>query len=363
MSLASPAAIAQTTATIDCRRGPKTISTSYAVDTGGQEIDIAVAGGIAAVAGHRPRERVSKARVGKRMNSQSGLRPSVGQRLAIVAVLAGMHLAMLSSGAHAEPTLFLKTNTGSGLQVSFAEYATLADLATNSSSGSTDINPDIPTSSYLFFDGASYYKTVANSGLGSGTNQIVRYGSYQDLATNSSGTTFNFQTGGSQANWLLSDDFFADGLGNYYRNSSPTSSVTQYPSFADLVANTNGSLSNYSGTYGPTDRFFASEGTFYRTATNGTNVVSFVTFASYANLLSGSSSGTTSSVAYGVDDQFIAVPEPSTWALGLCGIVPYLCWAARRSHQQRATLPGDSADLAEMAAISSTTFHPEFPSM
>jgi hypothetical protein len=266
--------------------------------------------------------------------------------LAIVAVLAGVPLATLSSGAHAATTLFLRTNSGGGVMSGFVPYATLADLGTNTASGSTiAFSPSIPGTSYLFFDGVSYYKTVANSGLGSGTNQIVRYGSVEDLAIDASGTTFNFEAGGSQTNWPLTDDFFADGLGNYYRNASPTNAVTQYPSFADLVADTNGSPSSYSQTWDAGNRFFAAGGTFYRTNSAGTSVQSFVTYDSYADLLSGTSSATTASTGYATTDNFIAypVPEPAALALGLCGMVPYLCWASRRSWQQWATSPREEA--------------------
>jgi hypothetical protein len=284
---------------------------------------------------------VSKAEMGKRMNAERGRRPSIGRRLAIVAVLA-VPFAILSSGAHAAPMSFLRTNVSTPNLTGFVPYATLSDLATGSSPGTTlAFSPLIPTSSYLFFDGVSYYKTVANSGLGSGTNQIVQYGSYQDLATNTSGTTFNLQSGGSQQNWSLTDDFFADGLGNYYRNNSPSSSVAQYPSFTDLVNNTNGSGSSYQSggsgvTWGADNRFFGYEGTFYRTDTNGSGVTGFVMYGSYADLLSDTRLGTTTStVSWSASDQFIAVPEPSAWALGLCGMVPYLCWASRRSREKK----------------------------
>jgi len=288
----------------------------------------------------------SQAGIGKQMSPQGGRRPSIGRKLAIIAVLA-VPVVILGSGAHAAP-FFLRTNTnvsqgGGGTYTSFEQYTTLSDLASDTSTGiTTNISPVINSYQSIFFDGASYYKTMSEGG--GSVDTIFRYDSYQDLATNTSGTRFAF----SQV-WGFSDAFFADGLGNYYVNDSTASNVTQYPSFTDLVNDTNGLDGSYTSggspiTWGADNRFFAYEGTFYRTNTNGSTpgsiVTDFVTYSSYANLLVDSPSGTISSgAAYPVEDQFIAVPvpEPSAWALGVCGVVPYFCWAARRSRQRQLT--------------------------
>lgn len=251
-------------------------------------------------------------------------RHGIVSRRLLVAVTS---VALAGVVAPANATTFFRTNVSGSNQTSFAEYASLADLAAGNdiSGGGVDINPDIPTSSYIFYDGSSFYKTTINTSINSGINTVVQYATLANLAGDVSGVTYELKSGGSAASWSLNDDFYADGLGNYYRNSTAnvggvdvSNGVTQYPSFTDFVNNTNGSASTFQSggstiTYGAGDRFFADGGEFYRTSVSGGNVASFDRYASFADLVTGVSAGTTaSSIAWSTSDQFVAVPEPSS---------------------------------------------------
>lgn len=251
-------------------------------------------------------------------------RPGIVWPRLVVAVTA---LACAGVVVPASATTFFRTNISGSNQTSFAEYASLADLAAGNdiSGGGIDINPDIPTSSYIFYDGNSFYKTTINTSINSGINTVIQYTTLANLAGDVSGVTYELKSGGSAAQWSLNDDFYADGLGNYYRNSTAnvggvdvSNGVTQYPSLTDFVNNTNGSASTFQSggstiTYGAGDRFFADGGEFYRTSVSGSNVASFDRYASFADLVAGVSAGTTaSSVAWSTSDQFVAVPEPGS---------------------------------------------------
>lgn len=290
----------------------------------------------------------------QKMASTLTFRPRIVSRRLVVAVTA---LAFAGVVAPANATTFFRTNISGSNQTSFAEYASLADLAAGNAipGGGVDINPDIPTSSYIFYDGNSFYKTTINTSINSGINTVIQYPTLADLAGDVSGVTYELKSGGSAAQWSLNDDFYADGLGNYYRNSTAnvggvdvSNGVTQYPTFSDFVNNTNGSGSTFQSggsniTYGKDDRFFAVGGEFYRTSVSGGNVASFDRYASYADLVAGVSAGTTaSSIAWSTSDQFVAVPEPNSGVLLLAGIGGV--WGLTMRKRQRPTSATPSAD-------------------
>lgn len=267
----------------------------------------------------------------KTLSAQAAVRP----------LLFVLPLVAIASSADAAMTAIWRTNNNNGTADSMNSYATVATLAGNSNNGSATItghggtNGGIANARYTsifgdFTQGQTtqgyIYKTVYNAQ--GRVSQIVRY---EALASD---PMANFRTGNGQVfnltspggtGWDREDDFFADGLGNFYRNGSTgnTTGVTKYTSFNDLVSNTNGTTYSYSNTFGYNDRFFAFEGKFYRTNTGGPNgsVSSFATYNSFSDLLSGTVASTTSSQNWSSGDIFIPVPAPGALALlGLAGL-------------------------------------------
>jgi hypothetical protein len=259
-------------------------------------------------------------------------------------------VALVAAGvANAEITGWFRTNSPSGSAASLASYTSLSNLAGNVNGVSAgNMSAQIPNARYVsvFGDFTSttpgyVYKSVYNAQ--GRVAQLVRYSignapagnqALENFRTNTGGEVFNLQGFGSTAGWDREDDFFADGLGNYYRNgtsSSGNNGVTKYTSFANLVSNTGGVYSAYSTTYSWTDRFWAFEGKFYRTNTNGSNgtVLSYSVYNNFQALLSGTVAQTINgSVPYSASDLFIPVPTPG--ALSLVGIVGLAAGRRRR---------------------------------
>lgn len=240
-----------------------------------------------------------------------------------------------------------RTNNDNGVASALTNYTSLANLAAGTASGGTATlsnhgagNGGIDNArfSYVFGDFTQaqttqgyLYRTVYGSN--GRISQIIRYEALAsdplaNFRTNTGGQTFNFALPTGSGGWDREDDFFADGLGNFYRNRTAgggSNGVTKYTSFANLVDNVGGVTSNYSVTYGFNDRFFGFEGKFYRTNTGGPNnsVSGFAVYNSFADLLSGTVAQTISSANWSAGDMFIPVPAPGAMALaalaGLAG--------------------------------------------
>jgi hypothetical protein len=232
-----------------------------------------------------------------------------------------------------------KTNaTGSGGADTLTLYGSLAAVAGNSGGVNTSINPAISDATYTFIFGdftqsqttqGNVYKTLYNSQ--GRISQIVRYTALANdplanLRSNTGGQVFNLTGFGSSGGWDREDDFFHDGT-YFYRNrtvSGGSNGVTRYASFSDLVSNANGTLFNYTTTYGYNDRFFGFEGKIYRTNTGGPggSVSSFAVYNSFSDLVSGTVAQTINSANWSRTDMFIAVPAPGAAALvGVAAIV------------------------------------------
>lgn len=243
--------------------------------------------------------------------------------------------------ANAELTGMFRTDSPGGTSSNLTYYSSLANLASNSGGAAAgSLSATIPNARYVsvFVDFTSsstgyVYKSVYNAQ--GRTSQIIRYSignapagnnALANFRTNTGGEVFNLQGFGSFAGWDREDDFFADGLGNYYRNgtnSTGTSGVTKYTSFANLVSHTGGVYSAYSTTYGWQDRFWSFEGKFYRTNTNSGNssVTGIAVYNNFQALLSGTVAQTINCVSWSTSDLFIPVPTPGALALvGVAGL-------------------------------------------
>lgn len=252
-----------------------------------------------------------------------------------------------TSGAHGAITSIYKTNTvgggsGNGVANTLYQYNSLLNLAANTDSTTSAINPSIGDSNYTYIFGdfrqsqttaGSMYKTVYNAQ--GRISQIVRYIALSNdplynLRTNTGGEVFNMTGFGGSGGWDREDDFFHDGT-YFYRNqtvSGGSAGVTRYGSFNDLVNATNGTYFNYgngsSARYGYNDRFFAFEGEFFRTNTGGPggSVSSFAVYNNFNDLVSGTVAQTVNSTNWVRGDIFIAVPTPGAAALmGLAGLI------------------------------------------
>ncbi len=253
-------------------------------------------------------------------------------------------VAAVVTTADAGITGIWRTNNDNGIADTLTNYTSLANLAGNSASGGTGTlsnhgagNGGIADArfSYVFGDFTQaqttqgyLYRTVY--GVNGRISSIIRYEALAsdplvNFRTNN-GTTFNLTVPTGSGGWDREDDFFADGLGNFYRNRSAngaSNGVTKYTSFTNLVSDIGGVTSNYSANYGFNDRFFGFEGKFYRTNTGGPNgsVSGFAVYNSFSDLLSGNIAGTISSANWSAGDMFIPVPAPGALALaGLAGL-------------------------------------------
>lgn len=255
------------------------------------------------------------------------MRSIIAAPVAILAVVPSAHAAM---------TGIYKTNASSGSATIATLYGSIANLASNTGGSDASISPSITDArfTYVFGDFTQsqttpgfIYKTLYN---GSGRiSQIVRYAApaadpLANLRSNTGGETFNLSGFGGSGGWDREDDFFHDGT-FFYRNRSPGSGnngATRFASFADLVANANGTNFNYSNTYGYNDRFFGFEGKIYRTNTGGPggSVSGFAVYNSFSDLVSGNVAQTINSSNWSATDMFIAVPAPGALALlGMAG--------------------------------------------
>lgn len=248
------------------------------------------------------------------------------------------------STADAGITGIWRTNNDNGIANTLTNYTSLAGLAANSASGGSGFlsnhgasNGGIANARYTYVFGdftqgqntqGYLYRTIY--GANGRISQIMRYEAPAGNAlvnfSLNQGEMFNLTLPTGSGGWDREDDFFADGLGNFYRNRTAnggSNGVTKYTSFANLVGDIGGVTSNYSATYGWNDRFFGFEGKFYRTNTGGPNgsVSSFAVYNSYADLLSGNVAQTISSVNWSAGDMFIPVPAPGAIALaGIAGL-------------------------------------------
>ena len=254
--------------------------------------------------------------------------------------------AAVVTPADAAITEIWRTNSDNGIASTASMYRSVGFLAQNAWSGAEATltnhgasNGGIANARYTYVFGdfteaqttqGYLYRTVYGSN--GRISQIIRYearAGINDPLSNfwpNNGTTFNLTLPTGSAGWDREDDFFADGLGNFYRNRTAnggSNGVTRYTSFANLVGDIGGVTSNYSVTYGWNDRFFAFEGKFYRTNTGGPggSVSSIAVYNSYADLLSGTVAQTINSVNWSATDIFIPVPAPGAIALaGLAGL-------------------------------------------
>jgi hypothetical protein len=217
----------------------------------------------------------------------------------------------------AEPTLFLRSNTVSGNSTSFAQYTSLSNLVSGTTSLPTIDFVDHQAND-IFWDGSVWYRTWQTGGA---KTKVYSWTSLDDYGDNTKATITNLSN-----NWSANDDFWCDQDGNFYRTSTVNSAsdgVTKYTSFANLVSNTGGVFTNFTTNFGLGDRFWSYGSKFYKTTTSGSSTSTIKVYDSLAALAANTPSATYNASGYSTGDAFVFIPAPGALALlGLAGLAP-----------------------------------------
>ena len=123
----------------------------------------------------------------------------------------------------------------------------------------------------------AYYR---GSSSATGTDGATSYPSYADFIANTNGTFIPFTN-----EWAFVDSFLVDGS-YFYRTNNVIDKITRYPSIEDMGAATNGVEYTLSQTWGTNDEFFTDGTNFYRggsISTTGTDAIT--THPSFTDLV------------------------------------------------------------------------------
>lgn len=184
----------------------------------------------------------------------------------------GDYIALAISEISVTTTAFFRTESVT-TTTGITSYPSYTDFINNTNGTYTAFSHHWSFADSFFADGVYFYRTNDVK------TTVTRYPSLADLAAGTNGIVYNFTSGGNPKDWHDDDEFFASG-NQFFRTASSTSlsktvGVSSYPSFADLVANTNETYSAFTGTYNFEDQFFHDGEYFYRTNTNQVNKTQF----------------------------------------------------------------------------------------
>ena len=252
-------------------------------------------------------------------------------RSQLVLTSAALVAGCLLSSASADLVFLAATTSGS--TTNWTQYASLADLASNtggSSAGSAGAS--LLSTDGIWTDGVHVYKTTADATGVAGTynNLYVRYNSLADLNADAGGTVFNMTQG-----MYYNEDVIAGGTNGWvFRTASfgGASNIGMYAfgDLANLLANSSFYAAGFAA--GPVDganQFWAYNGTYYGSNVVGGAVTGFTTWPSGPDLYNGTNSVTIGSTGFDASARFLAidssligtVPAPSAIALlGLAGV-------------------------------------------
>ena len=187
------------------------------------------------------------------------------------------------AGTAAAEEVFLRTD-GFTPYTSWVKHPSLAAMATDTDGlPAGTIAPAIPSKDAIFTDGVYFYRITSNAvgDAGQYNNLFIRYESFNDLNTNTNGTTFPMNGYGM----YYDDDIVVDSLSGrilrttrYFAESTVTIGAYAYNNFAELVANTPfyaGGFSNQ--TVAHDCKFWAYNGKWYRTNVSGSTGNTVVT--------------------------------------------------------------------------------------
>ncbi|ASV31702.1 LamG-like jellyroll fold domain-containing protein [Maribacter cobaltidurans] len=146
------------------------------------------------------------------------------------------------------------------------KYSSYADFIAHTNGVFTGFTQTWSFGDSFFADGVYFYRTNNIN------TSVTRYPSLADLAAGTNGIVYNFTSGGNPQDWNDNDEFFASG-DLFFRTASSTGThgLSSYPSFADLLANTNETPIAFSSTFRFEDQFFHDGQYFLRTNTNTTD--------------------------------------------------------------------------------------------
>ncbi len=219
----------------------------------------------------------------------------------------GDYIALAISEISVTLPTFYRTESIGGETTGITSYPSYSDFINNTNSTYTTFSQHWNFDDSFFADGVYFYRT------NNAKTTVTRYPSLADLAAGTNGIVYNFTSGGSPQDWNDDDEFFASG-DQFFRTASSNSlekstGLTVYNSFADLMTNTNGTFYAFTVNFNFEDQFFHDGEYFYRTNTHQSNNTQFGV-ARYASLSDLVASKTIDSPTFGpwsTNDDIFAV--------------------------------------------------------
>ncbi len=219
----------------------------------------------------------------------------------------GDYIALAISEISVTLPTFYRTESIEGETTGITSYPSYSDFINNTNSTYTTFSQHWNFDDSFFADGVYFYRT------NNAKTTVTRYPSLADLAAGTNGIVYNFTSGGSPQDWNDDDEFFASG-DQFFRTASSNSlekstGLTAYNSFADLMTNTNGTFYAFTVNFNFEDQFFHDGEYFYRTNTHQSNNTQFGV-ARYASLSDLVASKTIDSPTFGpwsTNDDIFAV--------------------------------------------------------
>ena len=181
----------------------------------------------------------------------------------------GDYIALATSEISVTLPTYYRTESSGGETTGITSYPGYTDFINNTNKTYTAFSQHWNYDDSFFADGVYFYRT------NNAKTTVTRYPSLADLAAGTNGVVYGFTSGGNPQDWHDDDEFFASG-DQFFRTASSssiskTTGLTAYNSFADLVANTNGTYTPFNHEYNYEDQFFHDGEYFLRTNTSTAN--------------------------------------------------------------------------------------------
>ena len=232
-------------------------------------------------------------------------------------------LSAASFASSSEAALMYVRSSFDGSSTNWTAYASLEDMAANTSGTNVGSSSSILSTDGVFTDGTHVYKTTKSDGGLNYNNTYVRYNSLADLNANSGGVAIQMTQG-----MYYNEDVIANTTNGWIFRTASFDSADNVGMYAfstatDLVANTYFYAAGFQGgNQNGDNRYWAGTGsTCWRSDVVGGVVQSFSVFASGPDLYNNNPYLTvTSSAGYGTDVDFMTidsslVPAPGAIAL------------------------------------------------